>query len=73
MATTYQIGDTVKWKWGEGYGEGKITERFEEKITRSIDGTEVTRNASDDEPAYMIEQADGDRVLKSNSELESAN
>lgn len=70
MATSYNKGDTVKWKWGDGYGEGKVTERFTSKVTRTIDGTDVTRNASDDEPAYLIEQDDGDRVLKSHSELE---
>lgn len=30
---------------------------------------ERTRNASEDEPAYLIEQEDGDEVLKSGSEL----
>ncbi len=72
MAESFQVGEKVKWKWGEGYGEGKITERFNEKVVRSIDGTEVTRNASDDDPAYLIEQDDGDRVLKSHSEIEKS-
>ena len=72
MPESYQTGDRVKWKWGDGFGAGKITERFNEKVTRTIDGTEVTRDASDDEPAYMIEQDDGDRVLKSHSELQKS-
>jgi hypothetical protein len=46
-----------------------VTERFTEKVTRTIDGTEVTRNASADEPAYLVEQDDGGHVLKSGSEL----
>ena len=46
-----------------------MTERFTSEVTRTIDGNEVTRDASEDEPAYMIEQEDGDRVLKSASEL----
>ena len=66
------VGDKVEWNWGNGTGEGKVTERFTEKVTRTIDGTEVTRNASDDDPAFMIEQEDGDRVLKSGSELSQA-
>ena len=66
------VGDTVEWNWGNGTGEGKVTERFTEKVTRTIDGNEVTRNASDDEPAFMIEQEDGGRVLKSGSELSKA-
>ncbi|WP_308916366.1 DUF2945 domain-containing protein [Jannaschia sp. LMIT008] len=64
-----QKGDTVEWNWGNGTGSGKVTERFTDKVTRTIKGNEVTRDASDDEPAFMIEQDDGDRVLKSESEL----
>ena len=66
------VGDEVEWNWGNGTGTGKVTERFTEKVTRIIDGNEVTRNASDDDPAFMIEQDDGDRVLKSGSELSKA-
>lgn len=72
MASGYNVGTSVKWKWGNGWGEGKITERFTEKVTRTIESTEVTRDASRDEPAYLIEQEDGDRVLKSHSEVEKA-
>lgn len=70
MSTKYQVGDRVKWKWGDGFGEGKITECFSENVTRTIEGTEVTRNASDDDPAYLIQQEDGGRVLKSHSEIQ---
>ncbi|MEL6701172.1 MAG: DUF2945 domain-containing protein, partial [Pseudomonadota bacterium] len=45
---------------------------FKEKVTRTIKGNEVTRDASEDSPAYMIEQDDGDCVLKSESELSAA-
>jgi hypothetical protein len=69
MATTYNKGDQVEWQWGNGTGTEKITEKFTDKVTRTIKGNEVTRNASDDDPAYMIEQDDGDRVLKGHSEL----
>jgi hypothetical protein len=69
MATTYNKGDQVERKWGNGTGTEKITEKFTDKVTRTIKGNEVTRNASDDDPAYMIEQDDGDRVLKGHSEL----
>jgi len=63
------IGDTVEWNWGNGTGTGKVKERFTEKVTRTIEGTEVTRNASEEEPAYLIEQDSGDKVLKSVTEL----
>ncbi len=68
----FRKGEKVSWTWGKGTAEGKIVERFTEKVTRKIKGSEITRNASDDEPAYEIEQDDGDRVLKSESELDKA-
>lgn len=70
MAYDVHIGDEVQWDWGSGKGSGKVTERFTEKVTRTIDGSEITRDASEDEPAYLIEQEDGDRVLKSVTELQ---
>ncbi|ATU92891.1 DUF2945 domain-containing protein [Phyllobacterium zundukense] len=59
-------------EWGKGVGTGKIVEQFTKSVTRTIKGVEVTRKASRDEPAYMIEQDDGGRVLKSASELKAA-
>ena len=72
MSENLKIGDKVKWKWGNGFGEGKIAERFTDDVTRTINGTDVKREATDDEPAYLIEQDDGDRVLKSHSEIKKA-
>ena len=69
MSYDIHIGDQVEWKWGSGTGTGEVVERFTDKVTRTIDGSEITRDASEDEPAYLIEQDDGDRVLKSSSEL----
>ena len=64
-------GSKVSWKWGAHTAHGKIVERFTEKVTRTIKGSEVTRDASKEEPAFLIEQEDGDQVLKSASELEA--
>jgi len=68
----FSAGERVKWTWANGEGTGEIVERFDSDVTRRIKGSEVSRNASKDEPAFMIEQADGDRVLKSCTELEHA-
>lgn len=68
----FNVGETVSWDWGNGRGEGKIAERFTQKVTRTLSGTEVTRNATSDEPAFLIEQTDGSLVLKSCTELEAA-
>lgn len=66
---TFRKGQTVTWKWGQGTAEGKIAESFTEKVTRTIKGKEITRDADKDEPAYLVEQEDGAKALKSQSEL----
>lgn len=68
----YSEGTQVKWNWGQGTAKGKIETVYTDDVTRTIKGNEVTRNASDDEPAYYIKQDDGDAVLKSHSEVEKA-
>lgn len=68
----YSEGTKVEWDWGNGTGTGKVVKKYTRKITLKIDGAEVTRDASDDEPAYKIEQEDGDEVLKSESEIRKA-
>jgi hypothetical protein len=69
--TKLETGQKVRWKWGNGTAEGKVSEIFTHDVTRELQGTEVTRNASKDEPAYLIEQDDGSEVLKSHSEVEA--
>lgn len=67
----FRKGSKVSWTWGAHEAHGKIIERFTSRVTRTIKGTDVTREASRKEPAYLIEQEDGDHVLKSRSELRS--
>lgn len=69
MTDTYQTNTKVQWDWGEGTAEGYIREVFRQKVTRTLKGSEVTRNGTDDNPAYLIEQQDGDKVLKLQSEI----
>lgn len=69
MTTKYETATRVAWSWGSGTAEGAVVDSFTERVSRTIKGTEVTRNADDDNPAYLIEQDDGDYVLKSHSEL----
>ena len=68
----YKKGQNVKWSWGNGEAQGVIQKSYTHKVTRTIKGTEVARNASEDNPAYLIEQENGDEVLKSESEIEKA-
>lgn len=68
----FSKGDSVQWNWGDGTGQGKVVERFTDRVTRTLKGSDITRNASEDEPAFLIEQDDGDQVVKSITELEPA-
>jgi len=72
MAKSIRKGSKVRWRWGRGEATGKVTERFTEKVTRTIKGKKITRKASKDEPAYLVEQEDGGKALKSGSELRKA-
>ncbi|MBT0586681.1 hypervirulence associated TUDOR domain-containing protein [Alteromonas oceanisediminis] len=63
----------VTWEWGQGTASGYVREKFTESVTKTIDGNEVTRDADENNPAYLLEQDDGQRVLKSASELKKAN
>jgi len=69
---TVRKGSTVSWAWGAHRAEGKVLEVHREKVTRTLSGSEITRNGSDDDPALLIEQEDGARVLKLRSEVERA-
>ncbi len=68
----YGKGDAVKWNWGKGEGSGHVKDIFTSRVERVIKGTEVVRNASESNPAYLIRQDDGDEVLKSGEELKPA-
>ncbi|WP_425052914.1 DUF2945 domain-containing protein [Psychromarinibacter sp. S121] len=68
----YGEGDKVEWNWGNGTGTGTVQTVYTRKTTIKAQGSEVTRDADEDNPAYRIEQSDGDEVLKSESELTKA-
>ncbi|MBV9832047.1 MAG: DUF2945 domain-containing protein [Marmoricola sp.] len=62
-------GSTVTWKWGRSTASGTVAEIHHDKVTRQTKGESVTRNGSREDPAYVIEQADGTVVLKLRSEV----
>lgn len=70
---SFRTGQHVEWNWGNGKGRGQVKERFTREVTRTLQGSEITRDGSEANPAYLIEQEDGDRVLKLGSELSAAN
>ncbi|GGW97255.1 HVA1 family protein [Alteromonas halophila] len=73
MSNAFQTNTQVKWEWGNGCGSGYVRDVFRREVTRTFKGEEVTRKGSDDNPAYTIEQKDGDEVLKLHSELKKVN
>jgi hypothetical protein len=64
-------GTTVSWKYGTGKATGKIEETHKETITRKLKGSDITRHGTPDNPALVIVQENGDRVLKLQSEVEA--
>lgn len=65
-------GSNVKWKWGDGYAKGEVTDTYKKKVTKTIDGSEITRDGEEGNKALYIKQSDGSRVLKLESEVEKA-
>lgn len=72
-SNSFQTSQYVEWNWGNGTGCGQIKERFEREVTRTLQGSEITKDGTEDNPAYLIKQEDGDEVLKRGSELKAKN
>lgn len=66
---SYDPGARVRWMWGAHEAEGVIRKVFTDRVERTIKGTKVVRNGEPDNPAYLIEQDNGNRVLKRHAEL----
>lgn len=64
-------GTQVNWKYGTGTATGKIESVHKESITRKLKGSDITRHGTADNPAFIIVQDNGDRVLKLKSEVKS--
>jgi hypothetical protein len=62
-------GTKVTWKWGSGQAEGRVSETYAGSVTKNLDGAEVTRNGSSSDKALLIEQENGSKILKLQSEV----
>jgi len=49
-----------------------IEETHKETVSRKLQGADITRHGTPENPAFLIVQANGDRVLKLKSEVKSA-
>lgn len=72
MTKSFRKGDRVRWNWSGATATGTIEERFERRVQRTLKGSRIVRNGTSANPAYLIEQSDGDKVLKRGSELSKA-
>jgi hypothetical protein len=71
MSNSFRKGQSVSWHWASGSAHGKVVEKFERRVQRTIKGSKIVRNGSKDNPAYLVEQESGARALKSGSELKA--
>lgn len=62
-------GSTVHWKWGNEIAEGKVVKTYTEEVTKTIAGSKITRKGEEGNKALFIEQEDGGKVLKLESEV----
>lgn len=59
----------VTWNWGKGQAEGEVAKSFIRPVAKKIKGSTIKKNASKDNPAYLINQENRNNVLKLQSEL----
>ena len=69
MANGFKVGQKVSWQWSGSKAEGRVAERFERRVQRTLKGSKIVRNGTKDDPAYLVEQEDGAKALKLGSEL----
>jgi hypothetical protein len=72
MSEQYSQGTKVEWDWGNGTATGEVDEVHTEDVQKTLQGSSVKREASQDNPAYTIVQDDGTHVVKSHSEVRKA-
>ncbi|KAK6910624.1 hypothetical protein V866_000469 [Kwoniella sp. B9012] len=70
MSEELKKGDEVSWNWGSGQPSGKVADIVEEgkAEVKSNKGNTISKNASEDDPAVVIERS-GNNVVKRAHEL----
>lgn len=72
MIEGFRRGMRVKWNWGQGVGRGRVAERFDRHVEKTIEGALIRRNGTANNPAYLVQTDSGGEVLKLASELSRA-
>lgn len=68
MSGHFSVGAAVECRNGRAR-RGTIREVFRKRVTRMVDGRWVSCEGSSEDPVYLVELADGDEVLKRDSDL----
>ncbi|MEX0929266.1 MAG: DUF2945 domain-containing protein [Balneolales bacterium] len=69
MRIAFHYGTEVEWDWGNSKATGEIIRSFTSEVIRYFKGNQIIRKASQNDPAYLINLKNGDRVLKLHSEV----
>ena len=72
MIEGFRKGMRVKWNWGQGVGRGRVADRFDGQVEKTIEGALIRRNGTVRNPAYLVQTDSGSEVLKLASELSRA-
>jgi len=60
----------VKWKWGDKYVKGMVLRSYARRRTLVVGDTTIIRHGRLRNRALLIEQEDGNHVLKLESEVQ---
>ena len=69
MASKFEIGSKVQWKWLGRVIAGQVEEVHFEPVLQEIKGKRIKRNGSPSKPAYLVRSDAGNLALKLESEL----
>jgi DUF2945 family protein len=64
------IGTTVTWRTPSGVAQGTVVAVHPRPVVRRLNGVRIARLGTPTDPAYEIEQADGTRTLRLDTEVQ---
>ncbi|MFT6998933.1 MAG: hypothetical protein ACJAQ4_002696 [Cryomorphaceae bacterium] len=50
----FNVGDNLKWSWGNGHGMGKVKGKFTSDVSILIKANLVRQNTFEKEPANLL-------------------
>ncbi|MGZ3691284.1 MAG: DUF2945 domain-containing protein [Pseudobdellovibrio sp.] len=65
----FKIGDAVQWNWLGRQISGTVLKTFVSPTVVEIKNKKIKRNATAENPAYLVQSSAGNQALKLESEL----